>query len=248
MYLTAVYRDAESDKVSVEFYNGNGELWSRSDITYSEGDTIALPKNPTMTGYTFTGWLLSGGDGKLITDESSVTAKGEEMLFVAQYEDDAENVSVKVNGENKTYAYGEAVTLTANERDTDGFGIFAYWQKKADANSDPEIVSFDKSYTFRAYAGCEIEAVYRAYETPAQTVRKILLGTSGEINIAEFIGINGAVEKGIIFGSGTPTVLTATHKIKMGGSGDYLSAVNDVENANARGYVIFENGEVLYSE
>ncbi|MBE6911367.1 MAG: hypothetical protein E7473_02480 [Ruminococcaceae bacterium] len=246
-YFTAVYRDAASENISVEFYNGNGELWARSDTTYSEGDLIAFPENPTLTGYTFKGWLLAGGNNTLLSKNDTVVAEGKEMLFVAQYEDDANDVTVKVNGEDKTCAYGEAVTLTAAPRSNDG-KLFAYWQKKTDADADAEIVSFDKAYTFRAYDGCEIEAVYRAYETPASTVRKILLGTSGEVNVAEFIGIGSPVEKGIIFGSGTPSILTATHKIKMNGDGDYLSALNDVPGASARGYAIFADGEILYSE
>ena len=60
-YLTAVYRDITSDYVSVIFLNGNGELISRSDATYKEGNTVTIEALPTLTGFgTASGWQLAG--------------------------------------------------------------------------------------------------------------------------------------------------------------------------------------------
>ncbi len=132
-YLTAVYRDMTSDYVSVIFLNGNGELISRSDATYKEGNTVTIEALPTLTGFgTASGWQLAGTED-VYTTESTVTAIGKTMVFVAQYENEETSIDITVNGgtmvvedEKTTPVYGDQVTVTAPSREGgSGYNVFA---------------------------------------------------------------------------------------------------------------------------
>ncbi|MBQ6697730.1 MAG: hypothetical protein IJN09_01640, partial [Oscillospiraceae bacterium] len=254
-YLTAVYRDTTSDYVSVVFLNGNGELISRSDATYKEGNTIYIEALPSLTGFgTASGWQLAGTENVYKTD-STVTATGKAMIFVAQYEEE-DTIDITVSGgtmvvedEKAAPAYGDKVTVTAPSREGgSGYNVFAYWTKTVN-DGEAEIVSLDKEYSFSAWEDCTLTAVYteQQIEPLAESVRKILLGTmNGNVNIAEFIGCDDAIERGILYGEGTPTVDNWSNKISMATEKSALSVINN-SGKNARAYAIFENG-VTYSE
>lgn len=255
-YLTAVYRDMTSDYVSVIFLNGNGELISRSDATYKEGNTINIEALPSLTGFgQASGWQLAGTEN-VYTTENTVTATGKVMVFVAQYANEETSFEIIVNGgtmeveDGKTApAYGDKVTVTAPSREGgSGYNVFAYWKKTVNGR-EAEIVSLDKEYSFNAWEDCVLTAVYteQQIEPLAAFVRKILLGTMNEnANIAEFIGCDGAIERGIIYGEGTPTVDNWSNKISMTTTKNTFSVINN-SGKNARAYAIFEN-EVIYSE
>ncbi|MBQ6698542.1 MAG: hypothetical protein IJP38_09000 [Oscillospiraceae bacterium] len=255
-YLTAVYRDMTSDYVSVIFLNGNGELISRSDATYKEGNTVTIEALPTLTGFgTASGWQLAGTEN-VYTADSTVTATGKAMVFVAQYENEETSIDITVNGgtmvvENKKEkpAYGDNVTVTAPSReDGSGYNVFAYWTKTVNGGA-AQIVSLEKEYSFSAWENCTLTAVYteRQIEPLAESVRKILLGTmNGNVNIAEFIGCEDAIERGIVYGEGTPTIDSWSNKISMATDKNALSVINN-SGKNARAYAIFEGG-VIYSE
>ncbi|MBE6964491.1 MAG: hypothetical protein E7441_00460 [Ruminococcaceae bacterium] len=255
-YLTAVYRDMTSDYVSVIFLNGNGELISRSDATYKEGNTIDIETLPTLTGFgAASGWQLAGTKA-LYTPSDEVIAAGKVMVFVAQYANEETSIDITVNGgtmevENgKTApAYGDKVTVTAPSREGgSGYNVFAYWTKTVN-DGEAAIVSLDKEYSFNAWEDCTLTAVYteQQIEPLVASVRKILLGTmNNNINIAEFIGCDGAIERGILYGEGTPTVDNWSNKISMTTANNALSVINN-SGKNARAYAIFENA-VIYSE
>ncbi len=69
---------------------------------------------------------------------------------------------------------------------------------------------------------------------------------NGNVNIAEFIGCENAIERGIVYGEGTPTVDSWSNKISMATDKNALSVINN-SGKNARAYAIFEGG-VIYSE
>ena len=249
-YLTAIYRDSASENITVEFYNANRALVSRSDAAYTEGDEITLPSLPYMTGLgQSSGWILSGTED-VYTNDQKPKATEKTMIFVAKYPDDpAKDISITVDGGtgSGSYAYGDAVTATATLRENGGSGynLFNYWEK------DGEIVSFDKEYTFRAVKNCTVKAVYKEYQPISSGVRKILLNTvtTGNENavVAEFIGCESAIEKGFVFKSeATPAIETADYKVSMQTDGDYFSIIDD-SGKNMLAYAIFDDC-VIYSE
>ncbi len=242
MWLTAVYADDSAAKTDVIFYNANGDEISRNQ--YNEGDAIALPTLPSLAGYTSaSGWTLDT-DGVTYKSADEVSASGKLMRFVAAY-DEAYTESfdiTAVNGtaDKKSAAYGETVTVTATPRN--GTQLFNYWER------DGEIVSFDHTYSFKAWKNTTVTAVYKNYLPIADTVRKIILGTrtvgADTAVVAEFIGVENAVERGILFGT---DIDNATHKVSMKTDSDTFSVINDVAG-DAIGYAILSNGNVIYSK
>ena len=148
------------------------------------------------------------------------------MIFVANYPKTPGKVTV--NGTE--YTYGDTVTMP----ELDSSKIFKGWKR------DDEIVSVNPNYTFKAYENATVEAVY-AENTPVFSGKfmKIVIdsfkaGTTEDAVMAEFIGIENAVEKGIMIGD--------TKKIAMKGNGNQFSILADVPNATYVGYAILKDG------
>lgn len=241
-WLTAVYKAEASEEVSVLFYNADGDI-IKNELVATD-TAITFPSTPTAPAGcgAFIGWALNTKE-KIVT---SANATGDAMVFVAQFEDPSETqkvYKVTVNGDYDYHAYGEAVTVTATERENgSGSKVFVYWKK------GNEIVSFDKKYTFNVWEDCTLTAIYADYKPVTAALRKIIISGNGENIIAEFIGLGCAVETGILFHE-TATVITlanASHKIAMTTNGNHLAALNDV--GNYIGYAILSNGNVIYDK
>jgi len=241
-WLTAVYRDTSSDTLPVTFYNAIGDELT-TDL-YSDGEEVNAPAVPAFENYAFTGWKCAE-TGAVYADGETITAEGKQMRIVAQYEDaQTANIEVSVTGGTGagTYTYGDTVKVSATERENgNGSKVFVYWTK------DGEIVSFDKTYTFLAAQNCNLVAVYEDYKPSiAQELRRIII--SGDF--AEFIGLDDASEKGVLFNKngGDVSFATATHKIVMTGKGNQLKFENDLgASSTMTGYAIV-NGKVIYSK
>ncbi|MBQ9985184.1 MAG: InlB B-repeat-containing protein [Oscillospiraceae bacterium] len=245
MWLTAVYADDSASKTDVVFYNANGDELSRSQ--YNEGDAIVLRDLPSMAGFeSASGWTLDT-DGKTYVSSDEVAASGKLMRFVAAYpETPTETYDITVVGgtaDKESATYGETVTVSTTIRENqNGAKLFNYWMR------DGEIVSFDLSYSFKVWKDTEVTAVYKDYVPAAEAVRKIILGTrtvgTDTAIVAEFIGVDNAVEKGILFGTDLDN---ATHKVAMSENGDAFTVIDDV-TGDGIGYAILANGKVIYSK
>lgn len=235
--VIAVYENesaAPSDKA--EFYNANGQLIA---TLAADGKAPALP---SLAGFgNAKAWALYGSD-KLVGAGDDIELSGT-MLFVAQYDDLEEDaIEIEINGKTENYTYGETVTVTATARSNNNHGseVFNYWEK------DGEAVSFDLTYSFKATADAKIKAVYKDYKPVAKELRKIILTkVSGGYVFAEFIGLEKAVEKGILFGGDTLT--TATSKVTMSGKDNQLAVYDDVEGEGT-GYALMADGTVVYDK
>ncbi len=160
---------------------------------------------------------------------------GETNIYVASYalEAPAKNIPVTVTGGEGTdiYAYGDTVTCTATGDN------FKYWKKNG------EIVSIDKTYIFKAWEGCTVEAFYGDYTYNGETKKIVIdsfnVGSATGI-MAEFIGFDSnVVEKGIMF---TPVGETEATKIAMTKPGSQFSVIADA-NGEYVGYAILKNGD-----
>ena len=182
-----------------------------------------------MAGYkNCEGWALYGGN-EILAAGADVTVSGTK-IYVAKF---GNPQTVKVNG--KDVAYGEKVSFTAEPIDSK---IFKAWKK------DGVIVSTNENYSFYAWKDANVEAVYADEEfTFTGIARKILIDTfaTGEESsvMAEFIGFENAVEKGIMLGN---------KRYAMTTNASQFTIVNDISESEVTGYAIFKDGTIVYDK
>ncbi len=214
-YLIAVYEDDVSADTA-EYYNQNGQRIATGAVG---GEKPALP---SMAGY---------GEAK------SWEQYGKTNIYVAQYGDAPQlgNVKVTVVGGDgtATVPFGGSVTCTATGEN------FKCWTKSG-INGKEEIVSVDKNYTFNAWEDCTVTATYTTH-TPLSTAMKIIIDsfTAGKETgvMAEFIGLDNAVEKGIIWKTNT-----AETKIAMTTTDNQFTVIAD-KAGEYIGYAILKDGD-----
>jgi len=221
-YLIAVYDDYAP--TTAEFYNRNGQL-----IT-----TETQPESVSMAGYgSTTNWNQYGTTN----------------IYVAKYDsEDPVAVTVTVNGTETTYKYGDEVKCTSAATN------FRYWTKTV--NGVKEIVSTNAEYVFNAWEDCTVEAVCGGDEISlTNDMRKIILGnyTAGDESVimAEFIGFDDAVEKGIEITTSTygSAWSYATQRIAMTSNKTQFAIANDSGSAKSvTGYAIVKDGNGGYIE
>ncbi|MBQ7119588.1 MAG: hypothetical protein IJO09_05190 [Oscillospiraceae bacterium] len=229
-YLIAVYEEEAANTDKAEFYNGNGERMT--DVALD--DSGNLPELPYMAGYgEATGWKLHqpDGNGEVFAAGDAAPTEGT-RIFVAQYDDPEENITITVNGEESTFAYGDVVTCRSDDAN------FSYWEKTI--NGKKEIVSINKTYTFNAWEDCTVDAVCNGTFDLGRAARKVLLGTftvgSQTAVMAEFIGFGNVFEKGLVLDG---------NEITMQSKGNQFTITNDTDAAiTVNGYAILdEEGE-----
>ncbi len=212
--LIAVYENVNESSDKAEFYDANGEL-------IESNTTGAFPALPSLPAFGRASSWKCYNDGEIYDGISPVAPKGT-VIYVAHYD---ELRPVTVNGE--TYNYGDTVTLTATVPDGKYFKGFV---------KNGEIVCRDETYTFLAYENCTVTEEYADAAPLASKLVKIAIDSfvSGDITavMAEFIGIDNAVEKGIIVNG---------NKIAMTGDGNQFTVTAD-ENGTYIGYAILKNG------
>ena len=205
-------------------------------VAVYEGDvTVASPKCYNANGQYLKGAQPTPADlpsmagyGKAIAWEQYKDTN----VYVAQYalEEPTADIDVTVSGGEGTgtYAYGDEVTCTATDAN------FKCWKKNG------EIVSVNRTYTFRAWEDCTVEAVYQADVYYTGSTMKIFIDTfvAGDETgvMAEFLGFgNNVVEKGIMFND---------TRIAMTTVGNQFSIIADASGIY-KGYVIVKNGDEL---
>ncbi|CAN2216067.1 Listeria/Bacterioides repeat [Candidatus Nanopelagicaceae bacterium] len=106
--------------VYVVSYNGGGGS-DTSPSTYSIGDSITLPANPTKSGYTFSGWFTGSTGGSALTSPYAMPGTGNTTLFaqwsaigytVTYNGNSSDGGTVPTNG--NTYTIGTSVPVVGN--------------------------------------------------------------------------------------------------------------------------------------
>lgn len=233
-YLLAVYEKDDALAVDKqEFYNANGQLLSELKITNG-----VLPEYPSMAGYgRAKAWALRNGDGSYTeyyaNEDAPETEGAGTLIFMAVYDELKNDITVTIDGVAKKYKYGDEVSCTASAPSGESF---MYWTKNG------EVVSLAETYSFNVWEDCEVRAVYGVgVNSLSRTMRKIILGrfSAGDSNaiMAEFIGFDDALEKGIMFGS---------QKIAMSSDKSQFTVLDDATNEGvATGYAIIREGNTL---
>lgn len=209
-YLIAVYTKDGEVAPADEYYNANGQLIA----------TGAEPAKPYMLGYgQATEWIPHGNG-----------------IHEAKY-GSVQSYTITVDGKDGTYNYGDPVQCVATSEKS-GQKFFG-WTKQGEDDANPVLVSADTEYTFYAWEDCEVKAVYKDEEPVfAGEKRKIFLDTitlgSDTAVMAEFIGFDDAVERGIILGTKSYAM---TRK-----AATQFTIVNNGKAENISGYAILADG------
>ncbi|MBQ7055264.1 MAG: InlB B-repeat-containing protein, partial [Oscillospiraceae bacterium] len=233
-YLTAIY--VEENAKIVEFFNGNGELLAQETVN-AEGK-VALPKDPSMVGFKFLGWI-TGKTGDAATPFVNINITNS-LRVIADYEVESTTYTV---GDESGLKYDAEVTKTADSEDT-------VWKR----NGEP--VGYGKTYTYNVWSDTPTPITSEAF-TGEKTPLVYLDRTVKAVGIenACMIEFDGAgkeiVEVGILFSSsGTPEVgscmYKATSKTNGGDDGHGQLTAKPANNTQtvARGYIIYiDNGE-----
>jgi len=252
-FLSAFYSNDKASDVVVEFYNANGDVISRK--LYDRGEKIEIPDLVSLTGVgSSIGWAgyLDGDEEniKIFGTDREILASGNIMAYTAAYDEEAiaTNKSITITAEGSEgitgageFAFGDTVTLTAPYRQNNGgFGIFLCWKKNG------EVVSVDRSYSFSAATDATVTAVYTSFlPDTAEKLRKIIVSSIGDnATVAEFIGCEGALERGFIFdGSG---IEDAKYRYAMKTDATAFTMTYDT-GLYPKAYAIFADG-VIYSK
>ncbi|MBQ2743586.1 MAG: hypothetical protein IJF32_12385 [Oscillospiraceae bacterium] len=226
-YLVAVYEGDLTSSTDKEYFNQNGQR-----VATRTAEDTTIPDLPSMAGY---------GVAK------EWKQHGKTNIWVADYEktkDDRDEITVDVvNGTGGgTVLFGDTVTCTAN-----GTGTFKCWTKSnIYGATEPEIVSVDKTYTFKAWEDCTVKAEYEAHNYTGAKMKIIIdtfdaaTGVTGVM--AEFIGLDSAVEKGIMFTDSEAN----TTKIAMTTKDNQFTVIAD-ESGTYEGYAIVGNATDGYT-
>ena len=241
----AVCRKTNSDKKYAFFFDGSKTFMEKRVIS---NGTVTLPDLPgAMPGFgNATGWKYTGEENEKALDAGiAVENLTDDTFFVADY-NDKKTVTVTIDGTPVQVPYGEDVKLgdyASIRENKSGENVFNYWKK------GEEIISFKPDYTFKAYEDCALTSTYAKYEPINKTVRRILISADAEtgITFAEFIGLDSAIEKGILFGDAGATYTNANAKAVMQTDGKVFSVVNET-GKTAIGYAILEGGSIVYSD
>ncbi|MBQ9984857.1 MAG: Ig-like domain-containing protein [Oscillospiraceae bacterium] len=236
--LVAVYEPENSTATVAResFYNANGQLLT--DVSIESGK---MPPLPSMAGYgTASKWVQYGNGAEFVAGQDAPT---ENLMFVAKYAEPTTLYAIDVvDGTGKgSYTYGTEVICKATVPEGK---VFKCWTKTV--GEVTRIISLDEEYTFNVWEACKLTAVF-ADEEPVFTGNKfsIILSTMAEAidgntaYMAEFVGLEDAVEKGIAFG---------TKRVAMTTDAAQFTVVDDIGNVDVTGYAILSDGTVIYDK
>ncbi len=237
--FTAEYTAATAgDTVKVTFYNPNGEIVAVKTVDKGTtfGDVIAEVGTPSMIGGQFVCWT---SDGEEITNTNVALAADQHL--VAKYT--ALSAGAITGGSNAdgSYNYNDKVSAST---ELDGF---THWKKNGN------VVSFDKAYTFFAWAAATLEA--SAEEVVVKPFAVLDPETKGEAVMAEYNALTATkIEAGIIFGDSADITLADYNSKAVSKSasksGQFAAKRYNSADTYARAYLIYNDGtgaKVAYS-
>ncbi|MCH5341495.1 MAG: leucine-rich repeat protein [Acetatifactor sp.] len=80
----AQFEKADVKKYTIIFQDYNGREIDRQMV--EKGSAAVMPQDPMRDGYTFLGWLLSGGDGESYVTKTTLSNVQSDMVLIAQYQ------------------------------------------------------------------------------------------------------------------------------------------------------------------
>ncbi len=257
--LVAVYEDeATVDNKTVEFWNENGQFLDSKEV--ADG-SIEMPAAPSLTGYAFDDWYVNDTVKFVNSDIAAALTR-----VVAKYKRGENDTGIPVSGSIKVYADGSDTAtqiITAPAYNTEITATaeapagkeFSHWTR------DGEVVSYNSTYTFRAWGETEIKAVFTdeaAAKVPVIVLAKTKIGNAPMIEYEVPAGYT-KMEAGIVFNNlGTPvsptiTSFTSKAEAKSTSSRGQFTAVGEKNDNVVRGYLIYKDNSddktyVIYAD
>ncbi len=241
----------------IYFFGFNGE-----DLGYLVVGVGSMfePKSPSVVvGYQFSGWVDVNGNSLNLNDDSIINSS-EDVYVYSNYKTGIDTYDITINGVTSTYSQYATVKAVADA--TSNGKQFSHWE---DGNGN--VVSYYRSFSFKAHADTTISAVYDS--NGQSDVKATIRITKAEYN-SQYDWITFYAERsvyssltviqhGIIFtdnetvakddsrfkmskdgGDSDVYVGTATGKTR---SGVYTLSIGGLNNANSWYY----DGEMLYA-
>lgn len=142
---TANWEENTSGTHTIRFYGYNKELFYTKVI--SVGQAIEAP-DTAIIGYTVTSWSID------FTLPQYVNSADDINIYATSFVPSTQTYKITVDGKETDYRQYDTVTITAPAKNASGQS-FSYWQ---DGNG--KIVSYYRSYSFRAHADETLIPVY----------------------------------------------------------------------------------------
>ena len=144
---SAVWEKNTSGYHIVKFYGYNKELIDEQNVAV--GQAIVPPSPTIVVGYQFKSWSID------VTKAEYVNSTDDIEVY-ATYDVGPDIYTIVINGTSGSYRQYSTVTATAPATNSNG-KAFSYW---IDGNG--KIVSYYRSYSFKAHADETLNAVYGA--------------------------------------------------------------------------------------
>ena len=144
---SAVWEENTSGYHIIKFYGYNKELIAEQNVAV--GQAIVPPSPTIVVGYQFKSWSID------VTKAEYVNSTDDIEVY-ATYDVGPDMYTIVINGTSGSYRQYSTVTATAPATNSSG-KAFSYW---IDGNG--KIVSYYRSYSFKAHADETLNAVYGA--------------------------------------------------------------------------------------
>ena len=257
---SAVWEKNTSGYHIVKFYGYNKELIDEQNVAV--GQAIVPPSPTIVVGYQFKSWSID------VTKAEYVNSTDDIEVY-ATYDVGPDIYTIVINGTSGSYRQYSTVTATAPATNSNG-KAFSYW---IDGNG--KIVSYYRSYSFKAHADETLNAVYGASLSGVKAGIRV---TKVEYNVMyDWITVYAersvsseytVLQHGIIF-TDNASVAADTSKFVIGTSGVkastakgrnksgiYTLSISHLENYGdyiyARGYVKVADADgnvsIIYSD
>ncbi len=171
--LTATWtkNDDASGTHRIYFYGFKGE--ELGYVTAGVGITFTAPDPTVVVGYQFNGWVDANGNS-INLNSSAIVDSTEDIYVYSNYTTGIDTYDITINGVTATYTQYSTVKATADST-SDG-KQFSYW-----TDENGKIVSYYRSFSFRAHADTTLTAVYGA-QTSDDAVMASIRITKAEWN------------------------------------------------------------------
>ncbi len=221
--LTAIYTTAEEGKSYLDFFNYNGEFIDSKEVI--DGKVSALPGTPTLTGYSFTNWILEDKKTTFKTAEELTVPAGVAGV-VAQYD-----------------AIGGYDTAIENKNSESG------WMRNG------KLVTYSADYTFYKWLTDAGTIEKNTDEITEKTPIAILEKSGASFMLEYDKGAFEIKEVGILFGKTESVAVSSAYskaiamRYEEDGHGQLTATPNGDENMElyARGYVMYGD-KVIYTD
>lgn len=161
MHLRALFAVVSDTQHFVSYVNYGGTRLLDSDPMFDYGEAVNVPSAGVLPGFTFKQWSMT---------PEEVSASKENVVVYPEYTVNDESYTVTITNDAYvsgagTYKNYQTVNLKAEPVNGEGKS-FSYWQ-----DSEGNIVSYVRDYSFRINYDTTLTAVYGESVTPVPVIR-----------------------------------------------------------------------------